>query len=35
MKEMFRGIGEYAPIPIRIKETREYSRFTTTDWPIR
>lgn len=31
MKERFRGIGEYAPIPVRIKEAREYSRFTTTE----
>lgn len=31
MKERVKGMGEYAPIPIRIKEAREYSRFTTTE----
>ena len=26
-----RGMGEYSPIPIRIKEAREYCRYSTTE----
>lgn len=31
MKERFKGTGEYSPIPVRIKEAREYNRLSTTE----
>lgn len=29
--DKIRGMGEYSPIPIRIKEAREYCRYSTTE----